>query len=134
MDAWNKYSQIALLNLFFIVKINDFLIWQVFPYLRKKIWNEILIRVFTNKTHKYGIPILNKLFKLQIDNWGTSSIDLFIFILVSGFFTKIRIFFLKTDFWETDHFNFRRIFFSRSAVGNSASVSNSTYLKNKRKV
>ena len=65
----------------------------------KEIWNEILIRVYTNKTHKYKIVIPNKLLQLQIDSWSTCSIDFFLFILMPGYFTKIKMLYLKTDFW-----------------------------------
>ena len=76
--------------LFFTVKRYD-LAWQAFPCPTKEIFNFFLIRVYyTNKTLKYGISIPNKLVKMQIDNWGISSIDSFLFISMSRYFCKIK--------------------------------------------
>ena len=38
----------------------------------------------------------NKLLKLQIDNWGTSSINFILFNFMSAYFTKIKMVYLKT--------------------------------------
>ena len=47
----------------------------------------------------YDNGIRHERVKLQTDDWGTSSINFFFFILMSGYFTKIEMLFLKAGFW-----------------------------------
>ena len=62
----------------------------------KEIW---FFDLTSSLAHKYWVFVLNEFLKLQIDNWSTSSIDFFHFTFMPGYFNKIKMIFLKTDFW-----------------------------------